>query len=95
MAIDKETVRHVAMLARLAAGDAELDRFTEQLSAILDYIDKLNQLDTAGVQPMSHALALKNVFRPDESGPSLPQEKALENAPEREVGFFRVPRIIE
>jgi len=95
VAIDKETVRHVAMLARLAAGDAELDRFTEQLSAILDYIDKLNQLDTVGVQPMSHALALRNVFRPDQPGHPLPPEKALENAPEQEEGFFRVPRIIE
>ncbi len=93
--MDKETVRHVATLSRLAMSDTELDRFTEQVSAILDYIDKLNQLDTTTVEPMSHALALKNVFRPDESGPSLPQEKALENAPEREVGFFRVPRIIE
>lgn len=93
--MDKETVKHVATLSRLAMSDTELDRFTEQVSAILDYIDKLNQLDTTTVEPMSHALALKNVFRSDESGPSLPQEKALENAPEREVGFFRVPRIIE
>ncbi len=93
--MDKETVKHVATLSRLAMSDTELDRFTEQVSAILDYIDKLNQLDTTTIEPMSHALALKNVFRPDEPGPSLPQEKALENAPEREVGFFRVPRIIE
>lgn len=95
MAIDKETVRHVALLSRLALTEEELDRFTEQLSAILDYIGKLNQLDTSAVPPMSHALALKNVFRADEPRPPLPREKALENAPEEEGGFFRVPQIIE
>jgi len=95
VAIDKETVKHAAKLSRLAMSDAELDRFTEQLSAILDYIDKLNELDTSAVEPMSHALALKNVFRPDEPGTPLPQEKALENTPAQEAGFFRVPRIIE
>ena len=93
--MDKETVKHVATLSRLAMSDSELDRFTEQVSAILDYIDKLHHLDTTTVEPMSHALALKNVYRSDESGPSHPQEKAQENAPEREVGYYRVPRIIE
>jgi len=95
VAIDKETVKHVAMLSRLALSDAELDRLTEQVSAILDYIGKLNGLDTTTVEPMSHALALKNVFRPDQPGSCLPQGKALENAPDRGAGFFRVPRIIE
>jgi aspartyl-tRNA(Asn)/glutamyl-tRNA(Gln) amidotransferase subunit C len=108
VAIDREAVRHVAMLARLAMTDAELDRFTEQLRAILDYIGKLNELDTSAVEPLSHALT--NVFRPDEPGgepgcpaeeagregsPRLSQDEALANAPEREGGFFRVPRIIE
>jgi aspartyl-tRNA(Asn)/glutamyl-tRNA(Gln) amidotransferase subunit C len=95
VAISKETVRHVAMLSRLAMSDAELDRFTEQLNAILDYIGKLNQLDTSAVEPMSHALALKNVFRSDEVRSPLAAEKALGNAPEKGEGFFRVPRIIE
>jgi len=95
VAIDREAVKHVAMLSRLAMTDAELDRFTEQLNAILDYIGKLDQLDTTSVEPMSHALALKNVFRDDEEGSPLPAEKALGNAPERGEGFFRVPRIIE
>ncbi len=95
MAIDKETVKHVAMLSRLAMSEAELDRFTEQLNAILDYIDKLDQLDTTSVEPMSHALALKNVFRADEACSPLTPEEALGNAPEKGEGFFRVPRIIE
>jgi aspartyl-tRNA(Asn)/glutamyl-tRNA(Gln) amidotransferase subunit C len=98
------------MLARLAMTDAELDRFTEQLGAILDYIGKLNELDTSTVEPLSHALALTNVLRPDEPGgepggpaeeagregsPRLSQDEALANAPDQEDGFFRVPRIIE
>jgi aspartyl-tRNA(Asn)/glutamyl-tRNA(Gln) amidotransferase subunit C len=95
MAIDRETVKHVAVLARLAMTEAELDRFTEQLRAILDYVGKLNELDTSRVEPLSHALALKNVLRPDEPGNPLPQKQALANAPDQEGGFFRVPRIIE
>ena len=95
MAIDKNAVRHVAMLARLAMSEQELDRFTEQLNDILDYIDKLNELDTSAVEPMSHALALKNVFRRDEPGQPLTQDRALDNAPQQGEGFFRVPRIIE
>jgi len=95
MAIDRETVKHVAVLARLAMTEAELDRFTEQLRAILDYVGKLNELDTSRVEPLSHALALKNVLRPDEPGNPLPRKQALANAPDQEGGFFRVPRIIE
>ena len=95
MAIDRETVRHVAMLSRLVVTEEELDRFTEQLSAILDYIGKLNQLDTSAVAPMSHALALRDVLRADEPSPPLSREQALGNAPEEAAGFFRVPPIIE
>jgi aspartyl-tRNA(Asn)/glutamyl-tRNA(Gln) amidotransferase subunit C len=95
MAIDRETVKHVAVLARLAMTEAELDRFTEQLRAILDYVGKLNELDTSRVEPLSHALALKNILRPDEPGNPLAQQQALANAPDQEGGFFRVPRIIE
>ncbi len=83
------------MLARLAMSEQELARFTEQLNDILDYVDKLNELDTSGVEPMSHALALKNVFRPDVPGQPLTQDRALDNAPQQGEGFFRVPRIIE
>jgi aspartyl/glutamyl-tRNA(Asn/Gln) amidotransferase C subunit len=83
MAIDRETVKHVAVLARLAMTDAELDRFTEQLRAILDYIGKLNELDTSAVEPLSHALALTNVFRPDE--PAGEPGRAAEGAGRRET----------
>jgi aspartyl-tRNA(Asn)/glutamyl-tRNA(Gln) amidotransferase subunit C len=93
--ISREEVQHVARLARLALSDEELERMREQLDAILAYIDKLRQLDVEGVEPTSHAVPLVNVMREDEIAPSLSQESALANAPDRAGEFFRVPRIIE
>jgi aspartyl-tRNA(Asn)/glutamyl-tRNA(Gln) amidotransferase subunit C len=93
--ISRQDVEHVARLARLALSDAEIERMREQLSGILAYIDKLRALDTAGVEPTSHAVPLVNVMREDENRPCLPQDEALANAPERSGQYFRVPRIIE
>jgi aspartyl-tRNA(Asn)/glutamyl-tRNA(Gln) amidotransferase subunit C len=93
--ISREDVEHVARLARLALSEAEVERMREQLSGILAYIDKLRALDTAGVEPTSHAVPLVNVMRDDETWTCLPQDVALANAPERSDAFFRVPRIIE
>ena len=93
--ISKQDVEHVARLSRLALGDAELERMREQLSGILAYIDKLRALDTAGVEPTSHAVPLVNVMREDENRPCLPQDEALANAPDPSGQYFRVPRIIE
>jgi aspartyl-tRNA(Asn)/glutamyl-tRNA(Gln) amidotransferase subunit C len=93
--ISRQDVEHVARLARLALGDAEIERMREQLSGILAYIDTLRALDTADVEPTSHAVPLVNVMREDEPRPCLPQEEALANAPDRSDAFFRVPRIIE
>jgi aspartyl-tRNA(Asn)/glutamyl-tRNA(Gln) amidotransferase subunit C len=93
--ISREDVEHVARLARLALNDAEIERMREQLSGILAYIDTLRALDTAGVEPTSHAVPLVNVMRDDDTRPSLPPDVALGNAPDRSDGFFRVPRIIE
>jgi aspartyl-tRNA(Asn)/glutamyl-tRNA(Gln) amidotransferase subunit C len=95
MKISRQEVEHVANLARLRFEEAELERFTHQLNAILSYIDKLNELETSGVEPTYHVLDLVNVFREDEVQASLPREMALANAPERANGFFKVPRIIE
>lgn len=95
MSITKEEVLHVAHLARLEFGAEEVDLFTEQLAQILDYVKKLNELDTTDVEPTYHALKLTNVFREDEVRASLPTEKALQNAPERENGFFVVPKVIK
>jgi aspartyl-tRNA(Asn)/glutamyl-tRNA(Gln) amidotransferase subunit C len=95
MAITREQVAHVARLARLQFTDAELERFTDQLSKILEYADQVTALATTDVPPTSHALPLRNVFRPDEVGECLPQSKALSTAPEVEHARFKVPRIIE
>lgn len=93
--ISRKEVRHVARLARLSLTDEELERMRQQLDAILAYIDKLRELDVEGVEPTAHAVPLVNVMRDDELAPSLSQEAALANAPDRAGEFFRVPRIIE
>jgi aspartyl-tRNA(Asn)/glutamyl-tRNA(Gln) amidotransferase subunit C len=93
--ISRQDVEHVARLSRLALSAAEAERMREQLSGILAYIDKLRALDTAGVEPTSHAVPLVNVMRADEPTPCLDQDEALANAPDRSDAYFRVPRIIE
>jgi len=93
--ISREDVERVARLARLALGEAELERMREQLNAILGYIDKLRELDITNVEPTSHAVPLVNVTREDDVVPSLPPEAMLANAPDRVGELFRVPRIIE
>ncbi len=95
MKISRHEVEHVANLACLRFNEVEMERFTRQLNSILAYVDKLNELDTSGVEPTYHVLDLANVFREDEMQPCLPQEIALANAPERADGFFKVPRIVE
>jgi aspartyl-tRNA(Asn)/glutamyl-tRNA(Gln) amidotransferase subunit C len=93
--ISRAEVEHVARLARLQLTDDELERMREQLSAILQYIDKLRLLDTESVEPTSHAVPLVNVMREDQVEPCFPREEMLANAPDRAGEFFRVPRIIE
>ena len=93
--ISPEDVRHVARLARLALSDDELERMRAEMSAILDYMDKLRSLDTQGVEPTSHSIPLRNVMREDEPAPSSALDDMLANAPDRDGDTFRVPRIIE
>ncbi|AEH44405.1 glutamyl-tRNA(Gln) amidotransferase, C subunit [Thermodesulfatator indicus DSM 15286] len=95
MAITKEEVKHVAHLARLEFSEEELETFSEQLADILNYVAKLNELDTKDVEPTYHALKLTNVFREDEVKESFPTDEILKNAPERENGFFVVPKVIK
>ena len=92
--ITLEDVRHVAKLARLALSDDQLQRLTPQLESILGYVAKIRQADVSGVEPMAHALPLHNVFREDVVEPSLPLEKVLQNAPQTDGRFFKVPKII-
>jgi aspartyl-tRNA(Asn)/glutamyl-tRNA(Gln) amidotransferase subunit C len=91
MAITRDDVLHVARLARLELTDDEIERFGEQLNAILDAVGKVSELDLDDVPPTSHPLELANVWAEDEPRPSLSVEDALANAPAREGGFFRVP----
>jgi aspartyl-tRNA(Asn)/glutamyl-tRNA(Gln) amidotransferase subunit C len=91
MAISKDEVAHVARLARMKLTDDELERFGEQLSAILEAVGKVSELDLAGVPPTAHPLDLVNVWDDDEPRPSLSVEAALANAPDRDGSFFRVP----
>ena len=93
--IGKDEVAYVAHLARLVFGEEEQAKFTSQLNDILLYMDSLNEVDTTGVEPLTHAIARKNAFREDEVGDSLPVETALANAPEARGGFFVVPKVIE
>jgi len=91
MAITRDEVLHVAALARLELSDEEVERFREQLSAILEAVGKVAELDLSGVEPTSHPLDLVNVWAEDEPRPCLPVDEALANAPDRVGNFFRVP----
>ena len=89
--IDRDQVIHVARLARLALGDAELKRMAPELSKILEHVATMNELDLEGVEPTSHVIDLTNVLREDVPRESLPRERALEQAPDAAGGGFRVP----
>ncbi|HSB79429.1 MAG TPA: Asp-tRNA(Asn)/Glu-tRNA(Gln) amidotransferase subunit GatC [Candidatus Methylomirabilis sp.] len=93
--ITRKEVEHVARLARLDLAEEEKERMTAQLDSILGYIDKLNELDTTHVEPTTTVIPMVSVMREDVVRPSLSQDEALANAPDREDVYFRVPRIIE
>ena len=93
--IDQAQVRKVAKLSRLELTEAEVEEFTGQLSAILDYMEKMNELDTDNVEPLAHCLPISNVFRRDSVKESLGTEKTLSNAPQRDGQFFKVPKILD
>lgn len=95
MRISKEEIEHIASLARLSLSEKEKELFGSQLSSILDYMEKLNELDTRDIEPTSHVLPLSNVMRDDIPRPSIPREDALLNAPDHTDKFYRVPKIIE
>ena len=92
--LDEQTVRHVARLARLKLSDDDLADVREQLSRILAYVDLLNELNTDDVEPTAHPLEITNVFREDSVGKSWTADAALSQAPQRQNGFFQVPRVL-
>ena len=93
--IDEAQVRKVAKLSRLDLTDQEVREFTGQLEAIIEYVDKMNELDTDGIEPLAHCLPISNRLRADEVTESLGADRALANAPQREGDTFKVPRILE
>jgi aspartyl-tRNA(Asn)/glutamyl-tRNA(Gln) amidotransferase subunit C len=92
--ITPDDVRHVAKLARLDLPEARIERLTGQLESILHYVAQIQKVDMTAVQPMAHAVPLHNVFREDVVEPSLPIEQVLQNAPDTDGPFFKVPKVI-
>lgn len=95
MPLSREQVKHIATLARVGLSDEDISRFSHQLSEILDYFERLRQVDTEGVPPTAHTLPLHNVLRDDEPAPPYPREEILANAPLREADYFRVRAILD
>lgn len=93
--IDEKQVRHIAHLARLKLTDDEVARFGGQLSGILEYVEKLGEVNTDGIEPTAHALPVHNVFRDDVPATSYTPEQALANAPAKDPPFFRVPKVLD
>ncbi len=94
MSVTKKDVEYIANLARLKFDEEELENFTHQLNDILTYIEKLNELDTENVEPLSHPVENINVFRDDVVKPSIERELALKNSPDKTDEFFVVPKVI-
>ena len=95
MRLSIEEVRHIALLARVAMTDEELERMRDEMSNILDHFDVLQQVDTEGVEPTAHSADVKSVMRDDEVRPSASKEDVLANAPRREDDFLRVRAVLE
>ena len=95
MSIEPKDVEYVANLSRVELREDEKETFTHQLADILDYIEKLNELDTTDVEPLTHVSPVRNVLREDQAKASLKTENALANTAERTRDFFRVPKVIE
>jgi aspartyl-tRNA(Asn)/glutamyl-tRNA(Gln) amidotransferase subunit C len=95
MELPREVVEHVARLARIALSEEEIETFARQLGEVLVYMERLNQVDTDGVAPLSHVIELENVLREDVARPSLPAEDVFRNAPQPGGGLFKVPRVID
>ncbi len=95
MSINKEQASYIAKLSRLELKENEIEGFVADLDKIINYVDTINQLDTAEVATTEHVLDLKNVVRKDEVVPSLSIEDVLKNAPDKEMNCFKVPRVLE
>jgi aspartyl/glutamyl-tRNA(asn/gln) amidotransferase, C subunit len=95
MKVTREDLKNVAVLSRLAIAEDKADGYIAQMDAILSYMDNLSEINTDAVKPTTYALPMENVFREDVVKPSLDRELALSNAPLKEGGYFKVPRVLE
>lgn len=95
MKVTRETIEHVANLARLNLTEQEKESLTSEMEEVISYVDKLNELDTEGVKPMEHVIPMKNVLREDRAEKSMDREKILANAPSTDEGCFKVPKVVE
>lgn len=95
MKITDKDLDYVARLARIHIDDEKKEKLTKDMESVIEFADKLAQLDTENVEPIAHALPVSNVFRRDEIIPSYPREALLENAPEKDAGCYSVPKIVE
>lgn len=94
MSVTRKDVEYIAALAKLKFSETELDSFTGELNQILGYMEKLNELDTTDVEPLSSPVEVSEVLREDKRMPSVPREEALKNAPDATEEFFKVPKVI-
>ena len=95
MKISAEEIKKIALLSRLEIKDDQIEAVGKQLNDILSYMDLMSQVDITDVKPTAHAVSMSNVMRDDVPQPSLSKEKALQNAPEPENGYFKVPKVIQ
>ena len=95
MSVNNNEVKHIAKLAKLEFNEEEIGKLTHDLNEILEYVDKLNRLDTENVEPLSHPIEGSNIFREDELRESVDTESALKNAPESTHEYFKVPKVIK
>lgn len=95
MKINRDEIKKIALLSRLDISEENMGSVEKALNDVLSYVTELEELDLDGVQPMAHAVPLQNVFREDEVKPSLDHDLALQNAPEEENGYFKVPRVVQ
>ena len=95
MSVSKEDVKHIANLSKLNLTDEELEKYTTELSDIVNFANELSNIDVDGLKPTAHILDIKNVFRKDEVQPSYDREEILKNAPSKDAGCVSVPKVVE
>ena len=95
MSVSKEDVKHIAKLSKLNLTEKELEKYTNELSSIVDFANELSNINVDGIKPTAHILDIKNVFRKDEVQPSYDREEILKNAPSKDAGCVSVPKVVE